>query len=310
MRIRSTAIFVAIFLSAILCRADSTLTLEQYRGELDRLLAATERLDQSQIPQVLHGIPAKWAIQADDRSFEVSTEWLRHDLQNLEKKFDADYLSSIRAHLQEQRAEAEAYSKPPADVSAERARLNAILSRKEFGDIHGPTWWDRLKQRMIRALFKMLERIFGSSAIPVVGKMFVYVLIGIAVLALGFWAYRTIRSSVEVEHVVIDTDFVSAKQWSVWMVEAKEAAGQGRWRDAIHLAYWAGISFLEAQGAWRPDRARTPREYLRLMPKSSERHSTLTALTQSFEIVWYGNRHADAQAYSQTLQELEKLGCR
>ncbi len=310
MRIRSTAILAALLLSAVACIADSALTLDQYRSELDRLLAATQHLEQPQIPVILKDIPPQWKVQANDRSFDVSTEWLRHDLQNLEKKFDPDVVSSIRVHLQEQRAEAEAYSTPPADVSAECARLNAILSRKEFGDIHGPTWWDRLKQRIVRGLFRMLERIFGSSAIPVVGKMFVYTLIGIAVLALGFWAYRTIRSGMEVEHIVRDTKFVSAKEWSVWMAEAKEAASQGRWRDAIHLGYWAGISFLEAQGAWRPDRARTPREYLRLMPKSSERYPTLTALTQGFEIVWYGNRHADAQAYSQTLQELEKLGCR
>lgn len=310
MRIRSRVIFAVVLFSALFCRADSNLTLEQYRGELDRLLAATDNLDQKQIPAILHDIPATWTVRADDRTFEISTEWLRHDLQGLQKKLDADTLSSIRVRLKEQRDEAGAYANAPADVSAERARLNEILSRKEFGDIHGPTWWDRLKQRIARTLLKMIERIFGSSAIPVVGKMFVYALIGIAVLALGFWAYRTIRSGMEVEHIVTDAEFVSAKEWPVWMAEAKTAASQGRWRDAIHLAYWAGISFLEAEGAWRPDRARTPREYLRLMPQASQHHSTLAALTQSFEIVWYGKRHADADSYSRTLQELEKLGCR
>lgn len=312
MRIRRTAIFAALLFSAALGWADSTLTLDQYRAELDRLLAATEHLDQPgpQIPQLLHHLPPKWTIQAESRSFEVSTEWLRSDLQNLSKVLDPDAVASMRLHLRSLRDETEAYSQPPADISGERSRLNEILSRSEFGGIHGPTWLDRLKQRIARVLEKLVRRIFGSSAIPVVGKMFVYALIAVAVLALGLWAYRTIRSGIEVEHVVPDADFVSAKEWSVWMAEAKQAASQGRWRDAIHLAYWAGISFLETQGAWRPDRARTPREYLRLMPKSSQGHSTLTALTGSFEIVWYGKRHADAQAFSQTLQELEKLGCR
>ena len=62
--------------------------------------------------------------------------------------------------------------------------------------------------------------------------------------------------------------------------------GNGEWRDAIHLAYWAGISFLERQGFWKPDRARTPREYLRLSLRSEYRE-TLRALTQIFELAWY-----------------------
>jgi hypothetical protein len=93
------------------------------------------------------------------------------------------------------------------------------------------------------------------------------------------------------------------------MAEARAAADRGNWREAIHLAYWCGVSFLEAQGMWRPDYARTPREYLRLLPSSSQHHPPLAALTRSFEVVWYGTQEADADSYSQTLAHLEKLGC-
>jgi len=208
------------------------------------------------------------------------------------------------------RADLDGYQKTPADNSASRTQLADILSRREFGEIHGPSWLDRLKQRLLLYVLNLLSRAFRSSSIPTIGSYFVYSLLGLAVLALAYWVYRSIRADAGLEHIIPETLAVSAKEWTVWMAEAREAANQGNWREAIHLAYWAGISFLEAQGTWRPDCARTPREYLRLMPSPSERHSTLTALTRSFEVVWYGNREADSQAFSQTLQELEKLGCR
>jgi Domain of unknown function (DUF4129) len=61
---------------------------------------------------------------------------------------------------------------------------------------------------------------------------------------------------------------------------------------------------------WKPDRARTPREYLRLLSSSSEHRETLTALTRIFELSWYAKRDSNEGTFSQTLQALEKLGCR
>jgi len=112
-----------------------------------------------------------------------------------------------------------------------------------------------------------------------------------------------------VEAIVPLSLSVSSKGWKVWMKEARLAAEGGNWRDAIHLGYWCGISFLEAQELWWPDTARTPREYLRLLPSASEQRETLGTLTRTFELVWYGTQEADANAFSETLAQLEKLGC-
>jgi hypothetical protein len=121
--------------------------------------------------------------------------------------------------------------------------------------------------------------------------------------------YRTIRNSAELETIFPSPLPVSSKEWRVWIAEARAAADAGNWRDAIHCGYWCGISFLEARGMWRPDTARTPREYLRLISSSSEERETLSTLTRSFELVWYGTQPADARAFSDTLAQLEKLGC-
>jgi hypothetical protein len=102
----------------------------------------------------------------------------------------------------------------------------------------------------------------------------------------------------------------SARDWRLWLEDARTAANAGQWRDAVHLAYWAGISHLEESGAWVPDRARTPREYLRLLSRASTVRAVLGDLTGQFESIWYGGRGAAAEDFQQTLRFLEQLGCR
>jgi hypothetical protein len=155
----------------------------------------------------------------------------------------------------------------------------------------------------------LLGKIFSSSAIPMVSNILVYGLIAVAILAAAYWMYRSLRDGTRLETIMPVAMHVSAKEWSIWMSEARAAAAREQWQDAIHLAYWAGISFLEAKGSWRPDSARTPREYLRLLPASSALHPTLRALTMRLEGVWYGMQIAGADGFEQTLSELERLGC-
>ncbi len=222
---------------------------------------------------------------------------------------DADTQNLIVERLEDLRSEAAAFQSSPGDTSNKRTLLNGILAAREFNSVHGPTWTDRLKQRIEEFLIRILGRTLASSVIPTIGNILVYVLIAGAVLLLAYWMYRSIRNSGELEPSLPYPLPISSKEWTLWMAEARAASDHGNWRDAIHLAYWCGVSFLEAQGLWRPDYARTPREYLRLLPSSSEHHPTLVALTRSFEVVWYGKQEADADAFSRTLAQLEKLGC-
>jgi len=94
------------------------------------------------------------------------------------------------------------------------------------------------------------------------------------------------------------------------MEEARAAAEGNLWRDSVRLSYRAGISFLEARGAWSPNCARTPREYLRLLSASSEYHGPLSSLTRRFETIWYGGAEAGPDSYAEVLAHLGGLGCR
>jgi len=288
----------------------STLTVSEYIAELDRLASASNELAHPEdVPKVLNGVPSVWHIQSAQRTFEVSSEWLREDLNDWQRKPSREIQDRISTRLQILRSEADSSQGSTTDVSRKRVLLNGILAGREFQNLHGPTWLDRFKQQVLELLIKLLGRVFESSAIPTIGNVVVYGLMLLALLAVAYWMYRTIRNNAGVETILPHSLPVSSKGWKIWMKEARRAADGGNWQEAIHLAYWCGISFLEAQELWRPDTARTPREYLRLLPAASEHRETLGTLTRTFELIWYGTQEADANAFSETLAHLEKLGC-
>jgi hypothetical protein len=315
MTTRRSFILFGVLLASALCQADTlqenALTTAQYRAELDRLTLATQQLDSSgtAIPPSLRLLPQSWRVRTVQREFEISTEGLQRDVRRYDKEKNATNGIEIRRRLQSLRAELDGFEKPPTDYSASRTELNAILARPEFRNVRGPTWMNRLQEWLANIIYRILRRFIRIVAIPNVSKFIIYGLMAVALIALAWFAYRTIWRGREVDEIVPRDVPISAKEWTIWLSEARAAAARGEWRDAIHLAYWAGISFLERQGVWKPDRARTPREYLRLLAEPAEQRETLAALTRIFELAWYAKREASERTFAQTLAELEKLGC-
>jgi uncharacterized protein DUF4129 len=285
------------------------LSVSAYIAELDRLLLAMRELDDH--PGPVSALPPAWRVQTDRRTFDVSTRWLQSDLDEWRTGagHHAASLSRVADGLRALRAEAVSLQEPAGDVSGERALVTRILAGREFQGAHGPTLIDRIEQRAAELFLELLRPLFRASAIPTIGRVVVNALIGLAVLMLVFWMYRTMRGAMANDTVLPGPLPAAARAWTAWLADARAAADGGDWRAAVHLAYWCGISFLEAQGAWRPDRARTPREYLRVVPSGSEYVPPLTALTSCCELVWYGNQHADAGTFAQALAHLKKLGC-
>jgi len=84
----------------------------------------------------------------------------------------------------------------------------------------------------------------------------------------------------------------------------------------VHSTYWAGICYLEDSGVVRKDRARTPREYMRLVSHATQlaasgrsTRESLSALTAVLEQVWYGRRSASYQDFENAMRKVEVLGC-
>jgi Domain of unknown function (DUF4129) len=309
------AIRAAILLALLAVRAAAQtappqLSIADYVSWIDRVSSELGDENTRLSPAVIRGIPPLWQISTPAARFDVSNGVLIRDLRALANKADPALHARVREELMTLRRAAVDYQNTPADRTGSRAELLRILDDREFRGIHGPTWRDRLRQQILRFVQTLLEGLIGSSAIPTLSDILVYALVAIAVIVLSLWAYRTLTEDARTPSIVPEQMPVSARAWQIWLTDAQNAAARGEWRDAIHLAYWCGVSFLEARGAWKPDRARTPREYLRLLSQSSEHRPALTALTKNFEPVWYGTDQADANRFGEALASLETMGCR
>ncbi len=292
--------------------ATQPLTMTQYIGQLDAVASAIEESDGNGVSRasiLVDQLPAVWRVEGPTRTFEIPLAPLRVELREWTTNHGASVRRRLQDHVQMLRSEAAAFDQRPPDRTAQRALIADILSRPDFQNIHGPTWLDRLRQRLLLTVVRWLGQAVPSSIIPTIGSIVVYVLIGVAVLVGGRWARRFFTRRVAVDTDVPGGLTASSQEWTQWLTSAQAAAARGDWRDAVHRTYWCAVSFLEAGGAWRPDPARTPREYLRLLPSSTERGAMLAALTQRFELVWYGTAHADAQAYAESIENLKDIGC-
>jgi hypothetical protein len=290
--------------------ADTPLPLPQYIGQLEGLQRrVTSATDSNDVSSIARQLPEQWLVDADDRNFTVSSEGIRQTLLNYAEKRTPANLAAITSNLDLLVSNAHSMQSATNDTGRERDKLQEILARREFRSVKGQSWYDRWKRAVQRWLADLLERMVGSSAFPVVSRVVIWGLLVTAILVAIVFVIRTYRQSNIYPVFAAPTGTVVSKRWRDWQAEAQAAAEQGRWRDAVHLSYWAAIIFLESQGLWRPDPARTPREYLRLLPAGNQHCDSLRQLTRSFERVWYGTDTATAETFSGTRVLLERLGC-
>jgi hypothetical protein len=310
--------FILVLAAALMLKASAQagtpISLVEYRQQLldfsrqvDAVTAHPE-----DVGKISASIPDEVLVSTGEAETTVSYRDLKNDLAALSRSSGETRSTSLRQihdYLQTLVEEAESYNRSP-DVNAAHKKLSGILSRSEFHKTRGPSARDMLLARVISWLSRMLSRLaFGTSADWV--SILIYGFIAAAMTLLAVWTIRRLRhGQVEPESREIIPFAPSARSWRAWLADARLMAQQQDWRNAIHLAYWAGISFLESAGAWKPNRARTPREYLRLMGRSKPEYASLAALTRTFEVVWYGNRAAGDLDFQETLDQLEKLGCR
>jgi hypothetical protein len=164
----------------------------------------------------------------------------------------------------------------------------------------------------------MLVALFGNISRHPMGAQILFWLLligGVAFVAL--WVFRFVSNRDGVNSFRPTSSIVTARTWQEWIRTARQAAARGDFREAVHSAYWAGIARLEETGALPRDRTKTPREYLRLLNASRFEAASpqqnykepLTALTSRLERIWYANRAASSEDFSDSLRQLGALGC-
>jgi len=267
-------------------------------------------------------LPSHWEISTTQNRYTLSAERLRSLLGDAEKeknpekfaaktKEAADWAFDL-AHQINAYAAAQSQNAPSA-----RPPLERILSRREFGSVHGPTKWDLFRQRLNRWIGELLLRFFRQiGRHPMGAKVLFWLIVSAVVLWLAVTLFRYWTRRTALEELQAPDAVAYVRTWQEWVHAAREAAKRGDFRDAIHSAYWAGISYLEESEVVRKDRSRTPREYVRLVSTSTQfvasarkTREALSSLTTVLEQVWYGRRAASNQDFANSMRNVEALGC-
>jgi len=309
----ATLPFVLSVLIAFSQEPGRVLDLSQYIARLDQLSIAVEdsRANPEIAPRIAHSLPRQWIVWDGKHTYIVSCGWLEDSLKKFALERSEENRRSVQDRISFLRAGAQAMQSTTPAFSEERKSLGEILAQREFKNVHSPSAWDRLTQKLSALLQRFLMHVFGSSSFPAITNIAGWFVVSIAIVFLSIWIFSTLGQNARIETARMPGAAPpSTKPWDIWIEEANAAAASACWRDAVRLAYWAGISFLESNGMWRPNRARTPREYLGLLSTSSQHHGPLTSLTRLFESVWYGYGNAGPESFSESMKLLEHLGCR
>jgi hypothetical protein len=179
--------------------------------------------------------------------------------------------------------------------------MKQVLAGPDFRNLEQPT----VRDSILEKIGNWLNRFFESAASlktrsAWVGRVLVWGFTLAVCIALVWGLLQLerrwrIRLTPETERP--GDGAASARDWQLWLEDARKAADAGQWREAIHFVYWASISRLESKRLWPADRARTPREYLALVAADDSRKTGLAQLTGSFERTWYGGRPASETDY-------------
>lgn len=316
---------VAFALSSA-CQPAGSITLDEYTKQLDRLHTlvgdcARELTAKTKDPKAcdLSTVSSDQIVSIAGGRRRVSYGWLqdtlrqaRHPQSETDLKQALTNLGEAATRLQQmaqQAASPGASVYVPDDVANIRARLNAILDNGDYPQPKPPSLlqriWKEFVQWLVNALGKAMPRGSSTAAIYLLELTVVAIPFGLLV----WWFVRQLR----VQRLNLPQDSVpyasapSSLPWQEWLAQGQRRGADGRWREAIHHVYWGAISCLEARRFWPADRARTPREYLRLLSTNTAMHGEMLSLTKSFEQIWYGETPAEEKDFHLACSVLERI---
>ncbi|HEY3885050.1 MAG TPA: DUF4129 domain-containing protein [Vicinamibacterales bacterium] len=196
------------------------------------------------------------------------------------------------------------------DRGRARAVLASVLRDRQFARASAFDWREAAWQRAAKWARNAWDASFGRRIGDwTIAELLARTLTALAVMMLGVWLFRVSRRRRGAAPSGLGSVHVPARAWRELAIEADALVGAGRFRDAARVGYRAAVQRLEEEGVWRADAARTPREYLRLLPPTHRRRPSLTTLTRVFERAWYGSRPASAADGAEILACLADLEC-
>jgi hypothetical protein len=293
------------------------MSLSAYAAELNRdsNLAATIREHPEVIFQLRASLPAIWVIDTGTAKTQVKTNWLSDKLAEIQShpekinSLSRDLAIRLAAMSESARELTNVEDMSKSSTSEPQQQLNTIFQRREFRGLNGPSEWERLWVRIDRWIGEKLSWLLGRLHLGAdTGNFLIWAIIAIAFLALCYGVYRSLSGSIR-RSALPRFEPSAPSDARQWTNEALAAAERGDYREAIHCAYWAGVSRLEDLNLLARDRTRTPRESVLLLQSHPDQQTCLRELARRFEVIWYGYRPASETDWSSARLQLERIGC-
>lgn len=193
----------------------------------------------------------------------------------------------------------------------EHETLKQVLSQGIYSNLKPEPERNRALEKIgewLNSLFAGLSRV--TMGAPWLGRALMigfFVIVGALLIWAMIQSERRLRLRIVPDAYDVVGGAPSARGWELWWMDAEASAAEGEWREAVHYLYWASISRMESMRLWPADKARTPREYLKLLKSDDPRRSGLLNLTRNFERIWYGGREADESTYTNATKVASEL---
>ena len=311
-RLRTRVLLVVLTLApAAHLAAQAPRDPAQFAADLQQLAQKLATATPQTALEIEKTMPAVWPVEHRSRRFDVPAERLRAALRTAAAdplKWAGERAIIVqRLHALAREADAlAARAEGPATPGA-RDALTQVLASPEFARLHTASAMTRLWQRLVEWFAGILRRLgLGRVAQAATAEAIAWAISLLALGALVVWLVRVLRRSTgrtPRPHGQPSPGTLSAQAW------ARRAARAEDLRETVRCAYRAAMCRLEEEGVWRVDDARTPREYLRLLPDGHRRRQPVSDVARRFEEIWYGSRAVTPDDRRTLLARLRELEC-
>ncbi len=290
----------------------ATYDIASFGSELHRLdVLLRDKPSGAKLADLRKSLPPSWNVHSPEQTYTISTELLRAQLDARSADKAAVWIELLQGEIKTSQ------SNVPTSFAA-HGELDHILGSPEFAGVRPPGPLQLFRARILAWLEKMFLKLFKAMGQhPIGAEILFWVLLIAGVAFVALWIFRFLSSRDSMSRLNPKSVMARTRTWQEWLRNARQAASEGDFREAVHSAYWAGIARLEDRGALPRDRTKTPREYLRIVTASpsgpiglaGDVREPLTALTSRMERTWYANRRAVSEDFIDSLRQLEALGC-
>lgn len=284
---------------------DAPPELVTYEGWLREALVAAQRDDRLGLDHVAERLIATSEVQAPDGTrLPVDNSWLAAALDSDDPDFD-----QIAARLG---ALIDALAGPPSRAPDDaQQRLDTLLSRPPF--VSPETGEGNLITDFLDWLIDILDQIFspvaagGSPAGTLLRWLIIAACVVLLVGVIIYLALHMRQAATRQARAAAADDPEAHLTATSALQQASTLAQGGDYRTAVRYLYLSSLLWLDERDMLRYDRALTNREYLARLTDRPDLRARLLPIVETFDQVWYGHAHLDAERFRAYQQQVEDL---